>query len=484
MAIDPVVPRSRRALLGAALGAGAATLASALGRPLSTRAADGDPMVVGGEYTATSVTKLTNTTNADRVLEAISTSGWSIHGQSSSGTGVWGQSTSLAGVYATSTSYTGMEASSSSSYGIHGYNDSATVPAVVGQARGNATGVWGYSNGGVLPGGQPTKTGVYGYAAQDTASNGVYGKSPAGTGVKGDTTSGTGVFGTSSSGTGVLGSSVSGTAVTASGGSGVGLSALVDSGTAVNATSQSGDSLHASTASTSDNSSAARASSTGSTGFTFGAWGSALSPDGTGVMGEGAGWGVWGESSSTSKPATTGYSTGNHTGVVGWSGPTSPWASGKAKTGVYGYAAQDSGSRGVWGVSPAGQAVRGEATSGRGVYGQATTGYGVRGQATTGSAVYAATTDPLKGYALRAIGRVKLDKCAGVATIAAGTRSIVVIPGIDLVSTSAVVATLQGNPGGTTTVQRVAVNTTTNAFTIYLTANSTASVKVAWHVFG
>ena len=39
-------------------------------------------------------------------------------------------------------------------------------------------------------------------------------------------------------------------------------------------------------------------------------------------------------------------------------------------------------------------------------------------------------------------------------------------------------------PGGTTTVHRVSVNATANTFTIFLTANSTASVKVAWHAFG
>jgi hypothetical protein len=128
--------------------------------------------------------------------------------------------------------------------------------------------------------------------------------------------------------------------------------------------------------------------------------------------------------------------------------------------------------------------VHGQSTGGRGGYGQATTGYGVRGYATGGTAIYAGSADPMKDYALRAVGRVKLDRCAGVATITAGTKSAVVSPGIDLVSTSAVVATLQGHPGGTTTVQRVAIDTTTDRFTIYLTANSTATVKVAWHVFG
>jgi hypothetical protein len=98
--------------------------------------------------------------------------------------------------------------------------------------------------------------------------------------------------------------------------------------------------------------------------------------------------------------------------------------------------------------------------------------------------MYAATTDPTQGLAFRAVGRVKLDNCSGIATIAAGTNNVVVKPGIDLTSSSAVVATLQASAGGTTTVHRCVVNVTTDSFTIYLTANSTANVKVAWHIFG
>jgi hypothetical protein len=73
---------------------------------------------------------------------------------------------------------------------------------------------------------------------------------------------------------------------------------------------------------------------------------------------------VYSISSATNQPATIGWSQGNSSGVVGASGAL-PGA--KAKTGVYGYAAQDNFSRGVIG----------ETTSGIGVYGIATTGYGV-----------------------------------------------------------------------------------------------------------
>ena len=57
-------------------------------------------------------------------------------------------------------------------------------------------------------------------------------------------------------------------------------------------------------------------------------------------------------------------------------------------------------------------------------------------------------------------------------------------PGLDLTATSAVVATLMGSAGGTTAVRCVIVNATADTFTIYLTANATSAVTVAWHVFG
>lgn len=168
------------------------------------------------------------------------------------------------------------------------------------------------------------------------------------------------------------------------------------------------------------------------------------------------------------------------TGVTGVSGEVLLTGT-RPKTGVYGIATQDGGSRGVWGQSIAGQGVRGEATTGRGVHGQATTGLGVRGFATSGVGLSGEATT---GYALRANGRVRLDQSAGQASIASGTNSVVVTPGIDLTTTSAVVATLNGNAGGSTTVKRVAINTTANTFTIYLTANTTATVKAAWVVLG
>lgn len=182
------------------------------------------------------------------------------------------------------------------------------------------------------------------------------------------------------------------------------------------------------------------------------------------------GTGVYGSTYGTAQAAVFGYTPGGGVGVRGVGYSDAPGVMGSSSTlpgssaiptkvGVFGYAVQDSTARGVYGRS----------NTGRGVYGQATSGTGVWGYATS-------------GYALRANGRVKFDTASGMATILSGTKSFVVTPGFDLTSTTKILATLMGNPGGTTAVQRVAVNTTANTFTIYLTAKATANVKVAWLV--
>jgi len=53
------------------------------------KAADDDPILVGGEYTASTVTKLTNSENSNRVFEAASTGeGTAIVAESELGTGL------------------------------------------------------------------------------------------------------------------------------------------------------------------------------------------------------------------------------------------------------------------------------------------------------------------------------------------------------------------------------------------------------------
>jgi hypothetical protein len=279
MALDQKViatPSSRRALLAAGLGGLLATLAAALGRAPSVRAADGETVLIGGAYDAESVTKITNLTNTNAVFGAYSGGGTGVHGDSESGYGVSGHSDSSIGMY-------GSSYGTSQGWGVYGSSSTPTSAAIVGQGNGDSSGVIGYSGLSGLPPAQP-RTGVYGRATQ--------------------------------------------------------------SGTAVG--------------------------------------------------------------------------------------------------------------------------VRGESLSGRGVFGQATTGIGVYATATTGTA-------------LRADGPVRF-KTSGLATIPMGTRSVTVTPGMDMTTSSKVLPSLQGDAGGSTVIQRIAVNATANTFTIYLTANSVRAVKVSWFV--
>jgi hypothetical protein len=271
MVLATARPRSRRELLAGAAGGVLALVASAIGRPLPARAADGQAVLVGGEYTSTSVTKITNGTPRDASLPLEASSGDAIQGDSSSGIAIRGVS-------------------------------------------GSYVGVWGES----------------------TSLIGVRGVSASGTGIAGSSTSGAGVIGASSAAVGV---------------------------------------------------------------------------------------------------------------------------SGQGRT------------VGVLGNSAAGVAVRAETVSGFGVYGRADSGTGLYGSSST-------------GYALRTSGRLRFDKATGFATVAAGTKSIVVTPGFDLARSAKVLATLQGNAGGLTTIHRVAINATAGTFTVYLTANARRAVNVAYLVLG
>jgi hypothetical protein len=201
---------SRRALLAGALGGLGALAASAIGRASPVRA-EGEAIVVGGEYaTATSQTKIVNQTNNADVLVAESTGlGYAVWGHSAArvgvagssveyfgvkgvsqqSTGVYGSSGTWIGVQGVSGSSTGVFGSSQSWIGVQGNSNASDAPATLGFAKANSTGVLGYSGNGSLPATKP-KTGVYGYADQDISSRGVYGESPAGHGVHGKSATG------------------------------------------------------------------------------------------------------------------------------------------------------------------------------------------------------------------------------------------------------------------------------------------------------
>jgi hypothetical protein len=321
---------------------------------------------------------------------------------------------------------------------------SANVAAFVGSnlnttSGGPNYGVHGYSAG---------SRGVFG---ESTSGHGVFGKGLTalygdgkqigvngvasnvdGIGVAG-TGSSNGVRGNSQNGIGVMGAAPLGIGVHGESSSGIGVEAFSASGVALSGVSMSGTGVLA------------------------------IGNSGNGVLAESAGrHAVLGTGLSTAYAAVVGLATNNSAGLQGHSSavPTDVPAP-PAKTGVYGRATQDSTSQGVKGAS----------TAGTGVHGEATSGVGLRGTAST-------------GYALRTSGRVKFDKSGGIATVSAGKTSVLVTPGIDLTSSSAVVATLLSSAGGKTTVHRVAIDATANTFRIYLTAAATGSTKVAWFVFG
>jgi hypothetical protein len=173
-------PPSRRALLAGALGGIGTLAATAIGRASPVQA-EGENIQIGLEYdTATSLTRLTNITNGANVFQATSTA---------EGIGVYGSSNSYVGVYGSSSSSVGVYGYSNSSNGVYGNSSSASQAATVGASQGHNTGVQGYSGVGILPAAK-AKTGVFGYANQDTTATGVRGESVIGVGVRGKATTG------------------------------------------------------------------------------------------------------------------------------------------------------------------------------------------------------------------------------------------------------------------------------------------------------
>jgi hypothetical protein len=323
-----------------------------------------------------------------------------------------------------SASGTGLSGTSSSGYGVQGTTEITEEPP----------------------------PGVAGVRGQAVSGFGVYGLSASGVGAQGSSDAFYGVVGTSGATdkAGVLGRS-DGNSTGVIGASGSANPAAPGKTGVYGYASQDANAVGVKGAS---------AAGVGVRGVSANVWG-VYGTSNTGIGAQGSSLlshGLVGTSLAADKTAVYGRSDGDSTGVLGASGanPASP-----PKTGVFGFAAQDGNARGV----------TGQTTTGRGINGIATSGVGVFGEATT-------------GYAIRSSGRVRFDDSVGIATIPSGTNSVVVTPGIDLTASSAVVATLQGNPGSpTTTVAHCTVNGSANTFTIRLTRNASANVKVAWHVF-
>ncbi len=236
----------------------------------------------------------------------------------------------------------------------------------------------------------------------------------------------------------------------------------------------------------------------GSSSSAQGVYGSSSS--GTGVTGlSSSGTGVYGQSYSGSRAAVLGKSNAGNTGLQGHSGTTDPPAS-PAKTGVYGYAAQDDSARGVTGETTAGRGVNGIATSGSGVVGHTDSGFGVEGVAASGYGVsgtsasnfgvYAYSDSSVAMYAeapasiaLQTVGRVKLDT-SGIAMIPAGSTSVTVSPpfGVDVNVGSFVLLTPMANIG--TRALWFTKNTALDTITIHLSSSRTSATKVSWLLLG
>lgn len=182
--------RSRRAVLGGAVAAGAAGIASTLlatASPAGASEPDGTPLIVGQVNQATSSTELDNTTGpcfnlsstSGTVLQCFDqsgTSGVAVSGYSPDGTSVSGTSFGGGtGVWGSSTSGVGTVGQSNSSYGVSGttgYPDPTQVggAGVIGMDQSNAgsVGVLGTSQNGVgVNGTSNAGHGVYGQTSGD-----------------------------------------------------------------------------------------------------------------------------------------------------------------------------------------------------------------------------------------------------------------------------------------------------------------------------
>ena len=199
MAPDTTIPRSRRALLSAAVAATAVTVVEAVARPLPVSAGTDGDLVLGAFNVNPATTTVLSGPNGGSgstgiTILHVQTGGLdasALVGVGSTGSGVWGHAASG-----------GIGVKGTSGVGI----------GVRGEGGGTGTvGVSGWSPGGTgTVGSSATGTGVDGVS---TSGIGVHGASESSAGVSGHATTGVGVHGLGGDGTGVLAESTSGTAL-------------------------------------------------------------------------------------------------------------------------------------------------------------------------------------------------------------------------------------------------------------------------------
>jgi hypothetical protein len=167
VALDPVAPRSRRALLLGGLGGVAAAALGSLARPDRAAATDHSALIAGEANSATLLTSITQATAGVEGLKVTSTTGAALHGKATTGAGVVAE------------------------------NAGTAKPALTAQNAAATTlksAIQGFAGTGALPAPQ-VETGVEGECNVSLNSVGVYGGSTTGTGVYGNTDNGTGVAG-------------------------------------------------------------------------------------------------------------------------------------------------------------------------------------------------------------------------------------------------------------------------------------------------
>lgn len=320
-AIETITRKSRRAVIAGALGGIGAWALAGVGKASPVHA-EGQAVVVGGEYTdASSVTYIKNSSNDEVVIKGES---------AANGSGVYGQSATGSGVTAVSTSGFGLNALSTNGTGIRAFGGGIAVDA------------------------QGTTIGVQG----------------SGTTI--------GIAGTSDTG--------------------IGISAHSNHGIALAASTSDDEAVH-------------------------------------------------GLSTATGKAAVVGWNRGQSTGVMGVSNASADLTLPDARgtTGVFGYSAINTSSKGV----------NGQSTAGTGIYGAATSGYAIRGS-----------------------GRVRFEKVSGVATIGAGSKAKTISPGVNVTSSSFVLLSPRASLGGRDLW--FTVDASANTITIHISSARSSGTPVGW----
>jgi hypothetical protein len=186
MSIETSAPRSRRAVLAAALGGLGAVIASRIATPDAVSANPNDPILVDNPVTGLGTTSLAST--GANAAFAVTGVGQGVSGATPDGTGLWGASTDATpiadftapghrtGIVGVTGTGAGI-ANNTGEVGVYGFSD----------VSGNSTGVWGdttngygligsglvgvYGTGqlGVVGDVSATGTGVYGFAGSSVA---------------------------------------------------------------------------------------------------------------------------------------------------------------------------------------------------------------------------------------------------------------------------------------------------------------------------